>query len=231
MSVDPHSHPLPLDVAPREQCLKNSDLVEEIISHIASTENLDTRRESLRLLALTCKVFSPVALKLLWRQLDNLIPLLHLLEGFKNERGSAYFLFQSQEPSGWETFDFHAARVREITYKPQNRIEIDPSVYVRLAQHGAPILPNLWRLDCTTTYPSASETLLYMESPLQAVKFGAEVKAVRDILVWALMAKPARITTLALPLVMSRIFSTTIDFNSGAYRSTNTEPWSCFSSW
>ncbi|KAJ7098948.1 hypothetical protein C8R44DRAFT_810954 [Mycena epipterygia] len=164
------------DVAPREQCLQNSDLIGEILSHIASDpDDLQTQQQSLSWIASTCKDFHPTALRLLWRKLDNLLPLLYLLPSFTEVDG-IYGLFGAIRPHEWKAFDRHAAFVKEIVYQnfPES-IHIDPSVYVRLALRRSTILPNLGRLQSGYADPPASELLLYMQSPLQMIELGNQL--------------------------------------------------------
>ncbi|KAJ7501232.1 hypothetical protein B0H11DRAFT_756704 [Mycena galericulata] len=161
------------DVAAREQCLRNSDIVEEILDHITSASDsidLATTRRTLFSVALTCKGFSPSAVKFLWRRLDNMRPLLRLLPSFR-ERDGVFGLFGSMEWHEWGAFDRHAAFVQEIVYESiRDWNQIDGSVYVRLALRRSPILPNLVRFKCTNVQPMAAEWILYMQSPLHTLE-------------------------------------------------------------
>ncbi|KAJ7744749.1 hypothetical protein DFH07DRAFT_942963 [Mycena maculata] len=162
-----------LDIAASEQCLRNSDVLEEILDHLSSTSDpgdLAITRQSLLWIASTCRFLSPSAVKFLWRKLDNIIPLLFLLPSFA-VRGGIYGLFGTMEAQDWGAFDRHAAFVKEISYENRRHIHIDPSVYVRLALRPTPVLPNLARLECgdTETFVAA-EAVLYMQSPLQTIE-------------------------------------------------------------
>ncbi|KAJ7191163.1 hypothetical protein B0H12DRAFT_1172387 [Mycena haematopus] len=75
MSTLPHPSSPHVAVAAREQCLRNSDLLDQILDHLSSPVSdpmdLQTQRQALLRIALSCKNFSPLAIKSLWRILDN----------------------------------------------------------------------------------------------------------------------------------------------------------------
>ncbi|KAF7341026.1 hypothetical protein MSAN_02088300 [Mycena sanguinolenta] len=209
---DPSSPKLAMDA--REQCLRNSDLLEEILGHLSSAsdrQELDTQRRTLLWIASTSKDFSLSAIKFLWRRLDNLLPLLRLLPSF-TKRDSIYCLFGAMTPIEWMSFDRHAKHVREIVYDDiPDTIHIEPSVYLRLSLRCSPILPNLRRFACsgTTSGPSASETFLYMQSPLRALELssvgamltpipGPSMEMTRVMVVSSLREKPSHISHLLL---------------------------------
>ncbi|KAJ7473106.1 hypothetical protein B0H11DRAFT_1342466 [Mycena galericulata] len=170
--IDSMDQPSPAhDIAAREQCLRNSDIIEEILDHITSASDsidLATTRRTLFSVASTCRTFSPSAVKFLWRRLDNMRPLLRLLPSFR-ERNGIFGLFGSMESQEWGAFDRHAAFVQEIVFEDKrDPIQVDGSVYVRLALRRSPILPNLARFKCTGTQPKAA--ILYMQSPLHTLE-------------------------------------------------------------
>ncbi|KAJ7649483.1 hypothetical protein DFH06DRAFT_1300136 [Mycena polygramma] len=209
MSTSPS---LSVDLPAREQCLRNSDLIGEILGHIRSEssgsdrDNLKAERRSLLSIASTCKAMSPSAIRFLWRRLDNLMPLLQLLPAFGARNGISG-LFGAMQPRQWEAFDRHAVYVQEIVHGHEVAVEIDPSVYVQLVLHKAPTLPNVRRLVCATSaQPSASEMLVYMQSPLQAIELGSAdltiaaqdtpMDRTREIITSSLSARPNHISTL-----------------------------------
>ncbi|KAJ7105951.1 hypothetical protein C8R44DRAFT_328984 [Mycena epipterygia] len=148
--------PTSLGSSPQHQCLRNSDLLEEILRHF-KTEDSASRNQTRRTLysvAQTCKGLSHSALKLLWRRLDNLLPLLRLLPSLTLE-GKIYHMPGLVGDAEWAIFDRHAAHVREIIYMQAAR-RVDPVVYVRLAMRKLPLLPNLERFECTTYEPAGS---------------------------------------------------------------------------
>ncbi|KAJ6631788.1 hypothetical protein B0H10DRAFT_1975198 [Mycena sp. CBHHK59/15] len=147
--------PVSLRSNPIEQCLKNSDLLEEILRHLGTAESTmkTWTRRYLYSVALTCKSFSYSAVKLLWRRLDNLLPLLRLLPSFALD-GRVYNLPGIVRESDWAIFDRHAAYVREIVYV-ETSCAVDSMVYVRLAVRKLPLLPNLSRFECFSDPPGA----------------------------------------------------------------------------
>ncbi|KAJ7660757.1 hypothetical protein DFH06DRAFT_1472068 [Mycena polygramma] len=210
MSTSPS---LSVDLPAREQCLRNSDLIREILGHISESsrsdrDNLKAERRSFLSVASTCKAMSPSAIRFLWRSLDNLMPLLHLLPAFGARNGISA-LFGPIEPPQWESFDRHAVYVQEIVHQDVAKgVEIDPSVYLQLVLHKAPPLPNVRRFVCSASvHPSASEILVYMQSPLQAIELGsadlmaavrgaASMDRTREIITSTLSAKPNHISSL-----------------------------------
>ncbi|KAJ7912973.1 hypothetical protein B0H13DRAFT_2005651 [Mycena leptocephala] len=188
-----------LEVSAREQCLQNSDLLGEILGHIPSEpdrDDLKAERQSLLWIALT---------------LDNLVPLLRLLRSFTIRNGIyvrplwAYGL-NSHE---WKSFERHTPYVKEIVYKDiSDTRHIDPSVYLRLCLRNSPVLPSLRRFVCTATMqPSASEILVYMQSPLQAIELSSNAQGsialssmalTREMVVSSLLEKPSDISSLIL---------------------------------
>ncbi|KAJ7193144.1 hypothetical protein GGX14DRAFT_593264, partial [Mycena pura] len=198
----------------RELCLRNSDLLEEILGLLSSAsdpQELESQRQTLLWIALTCKDFLPSAIKFLWRRLDNLLPLLRLLPSF-TERGGVYCLLRPIMPNEWTSFDRHTKHVREIVYDDiPDTIQVEPSVYLRLGLRNSPILPNVRRFACsgTTSGPSASETLLYMQSPLRVLELssvgsmlnpipGISMEMTRAMVVSSLREKPSQISHLLL---------------------------------
>ncbi|KAJ7159538.1 hypothetical protein C8R46DRAFT_1354245 [Mycena filopes] len=169
-SSNSHGDELPL----QEQCLRNADILEEILDHLPSggdREDLQAHRRSLLWIALTCKDFSPSAVKFLWRRLDNLLPLLRLLPAFAITDGT-YRVTRGLQTPEWECFNRHAALVQEIIHEDiPNTIQIDPSVYLHLAFRNSVVLPNFRSLALRpAARPSASEVLIYVHSPLQTIE-------------------------------------------------------------
>ncbi|KAJ7601550.1 hypothetical protein DFH06DRAFT_1262085, partial [Mycena polygramma] len=163
------------DLPAREQCLQNPDLIAEILGHLFDSSRLDhvdrkAERCSLLCSALMCRAMSPSAVKLLWRRLDNLVPLLRLLPSF-TRANEIYGLLGNLNTPDSQLFDHHAAYVQEIVYKRvPDTIQIDPSVYLRLSLRNPPVLPNLRRLVCSGAVPpSAAEIVVLMQSPLRVL--------------------------------------------------------------
>ncbi|KAJ7159530.1 hypothetical protein C8R46DRAFT_1286770 [Mycena filopes] len=150
-----NSHTVELSV--QEQCLRNADLLQEILEYLSPT----------------CKDFAPSAVKVLWRRLDNILPLLRLLPAFAMGDGM-YHLIRAMQPHEWECFERHAALVKEIISAPDTCPSIASAAYVGLALHNSRILPNMERFTWERTTlgvspPDLRELLLYMQSPLQRI--------------------------------------------------------------
>ncbi|KAJ7075372.1 hypothetical protein B0H15DRAFT_1010764 [Mycena belliarum] len=163
---------------PQDQCLRNSDLFEQILhqmwvptdgaAHRAS--QLKAFRRSLLAAALTCRDFSLSAVKLIWRSLDNLLPLLRLLPSFTFvEDDGVYNLGGIIADSDWTVFDRFAAYVRDIVYVKSRR-EVNPLAYVRLAMRSSRVLlPNLSQFECSCGDPPGAEIILCIAPALVSV--------------------------------------------------------------
>ncbi|KAJ7198035.1 hypothetical protein B0H12DRAFT_1331367 [Mycena haematopus] len=176
------SHYPPLAPTARDQCLRNQDLLQEILSFgaVTSTDLRSTRR-MLYYAALTSKLFSECAVKLLWRRLSHILPLLRLLPTFALE-GKAYILPGLVTDEEWAVVDRYAAYVRDIEFSlssiGEGSSSVDPSVYVLLAMRGRPLFPNLRRLTLSTRHRTA-EMMLCLSSSIESLS----LESVSDI--WA----------------------------------------------
>ncbi|KAJ7250151.1 hypothetical protein B0H12DRAFT_680349 [Mycena haematopus] len=201
-------------IPPRDQVLRSAALVSKILEHIEcgpDRRSLKAQRQSLLWIALTCKAVSLTAIKFLWRRLDNVLPLLHLLPTF-NEKNGKYGLFGASHPHEWHTFDHHATYVKEVIYEDiPGTIQIDPAVYLRLFLRNPSVLPNLERFSCRTSVrPSESEILVYLQSPIHVLELGtfeagtlhsgdtSRMAATREAVVSHLSTHPSNITRLLL---------------------------------
>ncbi|KAJ7660753.1 hypothetical protein DFH06DRAFT_379510 [Mycena polygramma] len=211
--VQPDPWPI-MDVPAPEQCLRNPILLRRILGHISpdpDSQHLREQRQSLLWIALTCRATAPTAILLLWRRLDNLLPLLRLLPSFTTKNGKSNF-HGASNPNEWQSFDRHAAYVMEIVYEDiPKSLNIDPSVYLRLILRNSSILPSLVRFVCPpTSRPSESEILLYMQSPLRVLELGtfelgtlhssdtSRMALTREAVISSLSDKPSHITRLVL---------------------------------
>ncbi|KAJ7744129.1 hypothetical protein B0H16DRAFT_1693274 [Mycena metata] len=206
MSTLPPSHSSPnrLDLPSHEQCLRNSDLLQEILHHIpseADRSHLKAQRQSLLWIALTCKDFSPSGIKFLWRTLDNLLPLLCLLPSF-TLRDGMYRFVRAVQHREWESFDRHAALIKEIRYFANPSDQMAPSVYVILALHSPRILPNVERFVCRDLFRAlqipVSEMLLYAQAPLQYIEIRDSPGTMGSTFMFSLPANPPHISCLIL---------------------------------
>ncbi|KAJ7895363.1 hypothetical protein B0H13DRAFT_2523959 [Mycena leptocephala] len=159
-----------LATTPQEQCLRNSDLLDQILRALMprSPNAQETRlgRVTLNSAALTSRAFSYSAVKILWRRLDNLLPLLSLLPSFEH---CFYTLSGIMEDADWETFDRHALYVREIIYSRTWPGPVDPLAYMRLAKRKFILLPNLSRFECSSD-PCGPDFILYISPSLVSLR-------------------------------------------------------------
>ncbi|KAJ7159578.1 hypothetical protein C8R46DRAFT_371961 [Mycena filopes] len=172
----PHEQPL-LGRTVQAQCLHNSDLLDQILRHLlvplSSTRisrinaaEVKAMRQTLHAAVLSSRFFSHCALRLLWRRLDNLLPLLRLLPSFQLNNG-VYNLAGLITDADWAVFDRHALFVQEICSSAN--VKVDPSVYIRLVMHRNPLLPDLRAFDCRQPGASEHEMLLYASPALVSV--------------------------------------------------------------
>ncbi|KAJ7501255.1 hypothetical protein B0H11DRAFT_2189155 [Mycena galericulata] len=163
----------PLDASPQDQCLRNPDLLEQILRYCGTPDSVDDdplrpifrirARRCIYGVLLTCRGFFDCGVKILWASLDNFLPLLRLLPSFAllvdRDSRQVYHLPGSLGDADWAAFDRYAAYVKEIIYaRPINAV--DPLVYVRLATRGVTLLPNLSRLQYLVYEPSSADILL-----------------------------------------------------------------------
>ncbi|KAF7371660.1 hypothetical protein MVEN_00021800 [Mycena venus] len=173
----------PLAPTARHQCLRNQDLLQEILSRFGGAGNsthLTSTRRALYSAALTSKLFSECAVKLLWRRLSHILPLLRLLPTFRLE-GEVYILPGLATEEEWSVVHRYAAYVRDIEFSGDgvgNRASLDPSVYVLLAMRGRPLFPNLRRLTLSNK-DYIAEMLLCLSSSIKSLT----LESVSDI--WA----------------------------------------------
>ncbi|KAJ6544285.1 hypothetical protein B0H19DRAFT_1170183 [Mycena capillaripes] len=167
-------YPPRLALPARDQCLRNLDLLEQFLTFEARTfTDLTLTRRTLYSAALTSKNFSECAIKLLWRRLSNILPLLRLVPNFRLE-GEVYILPGIVTEEEWAVVHRYAAYVWDIDFAQygtwaQNGISVDPSVYVLLAMRGRPLFPNLRRLSLSTSEGYTAEMLLCLSSGIKSL--------------------------------------------------------------
>ncbi|KAJ6451116.1 hypothetical protein C8R47DRAFT_303868 [Mycena vitilis] len=156
----------------QDQCVQNPDLLERILQklivpHATSTpRELRSARKTLYSAALTSRSVYPSAVKILWRRLHNLGPLIRLLPTVPASDGVYYW--PGHEDADWEVFDRHAAYVREISYSTSPIVPVNPLVYMRLSMRKSILLPKLSRFSCLYDAPGM-ELLLYVSPSLVSV--------------------------------------------------------------
>ncbi|KAJ7853367.1 hypothetical protein B0H13DRAFT_2082727, partial [Mycena leptocephala] len=173
------AHYLPLAPTARDQCLRNQDLLQEILTFEArNSTDLKSTRRALYSAALTSKIFSGCAVKLLWRRLSHILPLLRLLPTFRLE-GEVYILPGLVTEEEWAVVHRYAAYVRDIEFEPYpggnglgNGVSLHPSVYVLLAMRGLPLFPNLRRLSLSNK-DYIAEMLLCLSAGIKSLTLGS----------------------------------------------------------
>ncbi|KAJ7195834.1 hypothetical protein GGX14DRAFT_474439 [Mycena pura] len=163
------AHHPPQTLTARDQCLRNQDLLQEILTFGArNPADLMSARRTLYSAALTSKVFSGCAVRILWRRLSHLLPLLRLLPTFRLE-GGVYIVPGLVTEEEWAVVRRYAAYVRDIEFEPYpGGVSLHPSVYVLLAMRGRPLFPNLRRLALLTT-DYVAEMLLCLSAGVKSL--------------------------------------------------------------
>ncbi|KAJ6598556.1 hypothetical protein B0H10DRAFT_2196717 [Mycena sp. CBHHK59/15] len=176
------------------ECLFNPDLLAEILAHLTSDADTPFARRALLNTALSTQAFYEPAMRILWRHIDGLIPLLRLLPTFT----FAHTDLGPVEPEHWAHFDRRAACVREIHYHPAPPLA--RAVRTRLARHRSPLLPNLVRVRCTAHTPVPAELALLVSLTLADVEWASYSHGVgaRDKYFAALTAQGVSLRRLAL---------------------------------
>ncbi|KAK7442055.1 hypothetical protein VKT23_016330 [Stygiomarasmius scandens] len=107
--------------------------------------------------ALSCKMFAPSALSLVWRRMDTIFPLFKLLPGFQLV-DSHYVLTDLLTEADLVRFDYYAPFIKEYHHFRQRLEFLDPSdeilsrfsssVYSRITRLRPVLLPSLTTFDC-----------------------------------------------------------------------------------
>ncbi|KAK7058114.1 hypothetical protein R3P38DRAFT_2599710 [Favolaschia claudopus] len=205
----------------QDQCLSNSDLVDQILRFLCSnagdSENLSKAelakaRKALRAVALTSRIFSYSAVKILWRRLDNFFPLLCLLPEFRPDDRQTYHMTGFIEDADWERFDRHAAYVREVVYTPPPpNTKINPTTFIRLAQHKPCLLPNLTLFECADSSCNL-DLILFVSPALASVRLETSHAADAETFLNLALAMSSPISKLTIAGLPSSILSTCARF-------------------
>ncbi|KAJ6535574.1 hypothetical protein B0H19DRAFT_1271316 [Mycena capillaripes] len=155
---------LDLSYAVCQACLFNLDVLEQILHHIALIDIFDTRglkhaRRSLLSISLTSRAWSESTLRLLWRRLDNPLPLVKLLTRFELGPGRQWHVDGTLTLEDWTRFNKHAAHVKELLFSFS--VPLGDHTITLLANHQRPILPNLVMCLCPSWIESAWGMLLF----------------------------------------------------------------------
>ncbi|KAI1788335.1 hypothetical protein LXA43DRAFT_646381 [Ganoderma leucocontextum] len=136
-------------------------------------------RNTLAASALAGSIISHHALNVLWRELDNVHPLLKVLPNYKRV-DSRFALCGAILPEHWTRFQLYADRVRVILGGPRQLEDaIEPSVWLFLAARckGSPLMPRLRELFAyNIPIPEISTLVLLISPTLRVVDLSLELE-------------------------------------------------------
>ncbi|KAJ7486782.1 hypothetical protein FB451DRAFT_1228028 [Mycena latifolia] len=150
------------------ECLFNLDILNEVLHHVARVDASGLLAigagQSLLSISLTATQFSGSAVRLIWRRLPGILPLLQLLPGFKlDNTRQAYHLGRSLDPEDWLSFEEHSVYVKEIVHI--SNLLLDGGTWSQLRARKWPLLPNLSRFRCSP-WISADWQQLFLNSQI-----------------------------------------------------------------
>ncbi|TFK32155.1 hypothetical protein BDQ12DRAFT_728910 [Crucibulum laeve] len=160
-------------------------LLKTVFSFLNSTED----RKHLVPLACTCKLFSELALDLLWEKQDSLLPLLkvlptckikndiYILSGHTTSANLARLFFYTKRVISFTVLDESTKQQSKPTIAqsnvPQPKPTIAQSTYLRLAQLApSPLFPSLKHLHVPSVKASLAHIFLFMSPSLRSVELG-----------------------------------------------------------
>ena len=180
------------------------DVLLEILMHLqpgrrSPEEEVQTRRDrrecrkALLACALTCHTLSNVALDVLWRTLDDIRPLLQLLDtdkqlkpsikmvstvprkGIETEYTFIRQVLKSQiTPERWSTLQGYATRVREIG-PPSHLIHRSVWAFLSIKCKGSPLLPHLYVLEAGEVSRDLSFLFLLLTPSLRSLSLQLKI--------------------------------------------------------
>ncbi|KAJ7898820.1 hypothetical protein B0H14DRAFT_3124266 [Mycena olivaceomarginata] len=154
-------------------CLGTVDILTQVLKYLLDLSSDGLGENHIVTMALTCATFCEPCLDILWRNLSSLVPLLKPLPSFAVVNG-VYALLGPLHASNFIRFDYHAAKVRSMTCTDADDIPIDPSVFVRIAQHHRELmLPLLHRLHIASTAHLGPSIMLLGAPTLHDVHFAS----------------------------------------------------------
>ncbi|KAI0359218.1 hypothetical protein OH77DRAFT_1395521, partial [Trametes cingulata] len=163
--------------------LQCRDMVAEILEHLAPgwpregsskpeerARQRDMRFRTLASAALVSKLFSELALDVLWRVLDDIDVLLELFPSLKEHQhyGSTIRVLDEVTPEHWARFQQYARRVRALR-SADSVPRVHASVWTLLESlcKGKPLLPNLRRLKMGLYVQNPAGFMLLVSPSLQ----------------------------------------------------------------
>ncbi|KAL6306391.1 hypothetical protein BKA93DRAFT_748409 [Sparassis latifolia] len=158
--------------------------IDEILRKIFAYLSAD--RQSVARVARTCKVFSDVALCLLWSELESLLPLLRLFPTFvrvpedspKNQKKyAALYVLHGSSDQQWERFLCYAGRVHVLRHVVLE-YRVHPSVFPQLIlrARGQPIFTALRSLEWEEPFPLSMELIGFLSPSLRDITISVRVK-------------------------------------------------------
>ncbi|TBU30950.1 hypothetical protein BD311DRAFT_160396 [Dichomitus squalens] len=189
----------------RHNAFDNADVVYLILSCLAPDiddcelweSESRARSRSLARCARVCSSLRLPALQVLWRRLEDMLPLLRLFSGLQiveandiNGGVALYTLTSEILPHEWENYRVYAEYVQKVDsiFRPAGfaaKTRIDPSVWIQLGHLacGSPLLPNLLELGWVILSPKCTGLLFFLSpniTRLGIVSFGIDEDAVPD---------------------------------------------------
>ncbi|KAK7442049.1 hypothetical protein VKT23_016325 [Stygiomarasmius scandens] len=152
------------------------EMLTEIFEHLVPdpdyTSSASPGKKDLLSCALSCKMFASLALKSMWRQMDNLLPLLKLLPGLRLVN-NYYVLTNVLAPADFTRYDYYAALVKEYSHSQEEEENpdepvfprINASVYFCVARFRPTLLPSLTIFTCYADAFDSRIELNFFASP------------------------------------------------------------------
>ncbi|KAM5544945.1 hypothetical protein V8D89_001056 [Ganoderma adspersum] len=155
------------------------DILVEILNYLqlgrrALQERTQTRRnrricrKTLLACSLTCRTLSDIALDVLWGAMDNIRPLLQLLDiKPDNKRPTPRIVLGSRiTPEAWTKLRRYATRVREIAYSSEpNQVHRSVWTFLAIQCEGLPLFPCLHNLEAREISLDDLSSLFLLLSP------------------------------------------------------------------
>lgn len=148
--------------------LRNPEVTAKLMESILDGPN---GKRTLSRLTRVSKALVEPGLGLLWKELDNLVPLISLFPShlFKRVKRPGLGLAETPSPEHWDKVVQYGERVRRLTYDESSK-SISPSIFPIIDQHRPRtyILPNLTTLVWRVETPSGLDHLhLFLNPELQ----------------------------------------------------------------
>ncbi|KAF9448178.1 hypothetical protein P691DRAFT_781397 [Macrolepiota fuliginosa MF-IS2] len=172
-AATPKPPPKPVIKTPILLMLRDPEATKRLMEGILESAN---GRRALSRVARTCKAFCGLALDVLWRELDSLVPIIGLFPNniMKKARKPGFGLIRAPESEDWINVMKYCDRVRRITYNEatNNLATVFPLLEDRPCTY---ILPNLEELTWKVQTASGLErATLFLNPTLKVVNLQVE---------------------------------------------------------